>query len=100
MLFFSGEDLDHCQKCGACCKLVLVKADRLEPAWALVRGIKIIDGYACIPSVCKCLSDFETYDKQHMFKCDIYANRPVSCKIFKIGSKECSICQEYFTEEK
>lgn len=78
-----------CLQCSACCQcLVLHLGGAIEGKFLEARDGKYIRGKLVFPLKCKHL-DIATG------KCDIYENRPESCKDFKVGCSDCLTARKW-----
>jgi len=81
-----------CEQCdGACCKVKLFTTDWLQGTGAKSvhcvdeKSQKVIDGCIQIDKVCDHLKEG---------KCNIYKDRPQTCRDFKVGSEKCLIAMK------
>jgi Fe-S-cluster containining protein len=77
-----------CENCGVCCTQILFHASgKIDMAWLAARKGRLVGQAILFPNVC------ENYDEKTK-RCKIYENRPLSCRAFKVYSRECLLCRE------
>lgn len=89
-----------CKDCnGACCRWLFINfnGDRSALKFLKVRGAKeLSDGRLAIPSKCPMLGEKTgpEGDNAQPQPCLIYESRPLDCRVFKAGSKECLMARK------
>jgi Fe-S-cluster containining protein len=77
---------DACDRCGLCCKYVIIPLDRnvrswklkFNPEWMAIRGIRIIQGNLVLPCTCP---ELEPPVAGVPATCRCYKTRPTICRI-------------------
>jgi hypothetical protein len=87
-----SEKIIDCRACGACCRAFLhFYPEKPEMVWAHARGIRWIDNYLVVPSLCRYYHP--------MIGCTIQNAKPKVCKIMPVGGTACNICRKWMERE-
>ena len=79
----------NCLECGACCKYLFIPLrtkTREERIFYQTRGFRLEGDLAIEIKPCPHLKSDN--------KCDIYETRPLSCRVFRVGGKDCWLCRK------